>query len=57
MLEEVVGAVGLDPALESDKEAVPRAPGMKYRHYALRRRCICLWAGTPTAIWQGSRSC
>ncbi|MDD4084507.1 MAG: threonylcarbamoyl-AMP synthase [Acholeplasmataceae bacterium] len=34
MLEEVVGAVGLDPALESDKEAVPRAPGMKYRHYA-----------------------
>lgn len=32
-LEEVVGEVGTDPALV-DADQAPRAPGMKYRHYA-----------------------
>ena len=32
-LEAVVGEVLLDPALTDTKEA-PKAPGMKYRHYA-----------------------
>lgn len=35
MLEEVIGAVGVDPALQGqDTDARPKAPGMKYRHYA-----------------------
>lgn len=33
-LEEEVGVVELDPALSGSKTAKPRAPGMKYRHYA-----------------------
>jgi L-threonylcarbamoyladenylate synthase len=37
MLENVIGEVEVDPAVlsrEPDPGAVPRAPGMKYRHYA-----------------------
>lgn len=34
MLTEVLGAVEIDPALAGDKNFKPRAPGMKYRHYA-----------------------
>ncbi|QUI20915.1 threonylcarbamoyl-AMP synthase [Vallitalea pronyensis] len=35
MLEKVVGAVVEDPAIKSMNEnMVPKAPGMKYRHYA-----------------------
>ena len=41
MLEEVVGRVGVDPALLEEKprkDIVAKAPGMKYRHYAPRGR-------------------
>lgn len=34
MLEEVLGAVEIDPALEGKGDFKPKAPGMKYRHYA-----------------------
>jgi L-threonylcarbamoyladenylate synthase len=37
MLENVIGQIEVDPAIlqkEPDKEAAPKAPGMKYRHYA-----------------------
>ncbi|QUH29507.1 L-threonylcarbamoyladenylate synthase [Vallitalea guaymasensis] len=35
MLEEVIGSVSIDPAIKSsNKNLVPKAPGMKYRHYA-----------------------
>lgn len=34
MLTEVLGAVDIDPALQGDKNFKPKAPGMKYRHYA-----------------------
>lgn len=34
MLEEVLGAVEIDPALDGSVESRPKAPGMKYRHYA-----------------------
>lgn len=34
MLSEVLGAVEIDPALQGDKNFKPKAPGMKYRHYA-----------------------
>ncbi len=33
MLEEVLGAVDIDPGLIK-KDQIPKAPGMKYRHYA-----------------------
>ncbi|WP_226642816.1 L-threonylcarbamoyladenylate synthase [Mesobacillus subterraneus] len=32
-LEEIVGEVGVDPALK-DSDQAPKSPGMKYRHYA-----------------------
>ncbi len=34
MLTEALGAVEIDPALQGDKSFKPKAPGMKYRHYA-----------------------
>jgi L-threonylcarbamoyladenylate synthase len=37
MLENVIGNVEYDPAIliqDPDKDLVPKAPGMKYRHYA-----------------------
>ncbi len=34
MLTEVLGTVEIDPALHGDKNFKPKAPGMKYRHYA-----------------------
>lgn len=34
MLTEVLGAVEIDPALQGDASYKPKAPGMKYRHYA-----------------------
>lgn len=34
MLTEVLGVVEIDPALLGDKNFKPKAPGMKYRHYA-----------------------
>lgn len=33
-LEAVIGEVDLDPAFQVDAAAAPRAPGMKYTHYA-----------------------
>lgn len=34
MLTEVMGAVEIDPALQGNPALKPKAPGMKYRHYA-----------------------
>ena len=34
MLEEVVGEVQIDRGLSADSKTPPKAPGMKYRHYA-----------------------
>lgn len=37
MLEDVIGPVGMDPGLEKENTKVrPKAPGMRYRHYAPR---------------------
>lgn len=41
MLQEVLGEVCLDPTmLESDCQQAPKAPGMKYRHYAPRGELV-----------------
>jgi L-threonylcarbamoyladenylate synthase len=37
MLENVIGPVGVDPIIlnrNPDKDIIPKAPGMKYKHYA-----------------------
>jgi len=48
MLESVIGPVAVDPALSSET-ARPRAPGMKYTHYAPRAP-LTLYAGGAAAI-------
>ncbi len=41
MIQEVIGEVSMDPGLEHSNSAVPpKAPGMKYRHYAPRADLI-----------------
>ncbi len=48
MLEERLGAVEVDPALNGDPALRPKAPGMKYRHYA-PRASMYLYEGTQAA--------
>ncbi len=49
MIAAVCGSVGVDPAVTEggmkDPTAVPKAPGMKYRHYAPRGRISVLEGG------------
>lgn len=42
MLEDVIGRVEIDPAImgKMDGKAKPKAPGMKYRHYAPKARLL-----------------
>ena len=41
MFEEVIGPVGVDETLLSDKSTqAPKAPGMKYRHYAPKAKLM-----------------
>lgn len=51
MLAEVVGDVQLDPALVGKSE-VPKAPGMKYRHYAPKAPLI-LFTGADENLSSG----
>ena len=49
MLEEVVGEVWIDKGLEADAKTPPKAPGMKYRHYAPKAELIIV-EGAETAV-------
>lgn len=51
MLSDVVGAVRIDPAIMGSlKEGtVPKAPGMKYKHYAPDAQLVIV-EGNPTAV-------
>lgn len=40
MLEEVVGEVQIDRGLSADSKTPPKAPGMKYRHYAPKAELV-----------------
>ena len=40
MLEEVVGEVQMDKGLDADAKTPPKAPGMKYRHYAPKAELV-----------------
>ena len=49
MLEDRLGAVEIDPALNGDPALRPRAPGMKYRHYAPKAP-LYLYEGEQAAL-------
>lgn len=50
MLEEVIGEVRMDPGLSgAEPEVKPKAPGMKYRHYAPKAELI-LVSGQEGAV-------
>jgi L-threonylcarbamoyladenylate synthase len=49
MLEEVVGPVEVDKGLLKDVKTPPKAPGMKYRHYAPKAELIIV-EGTTDAV-------
>lgn len=51
MLKQVVGSVELDPAVLGpvEKDQRPRAPGMKYRHYAPQAKLTVI-EGEPGAV-------
>ena len=50
MLEKIIGKVDVDSALLSDtSEEAPKAPGMKYRHYAPKAQMIIV-SGEPKEI-------
>ena len=46
MLEDAVGEVDVDPAVRMaaglESHVTPKAPGMKYRHYAPETKCILI---------------
>ncbi len=49
MMEQVIGEVRMDPGLMKDDPSVrPKAPGMRYRHYAPRAR-MAIVEGTPAS--------
>ena len=51
MLEEVIGEVAVDKTLISDDtEEAPKAPGMKYRHYAPKAQLIIVEGETEEAV-------
>ncbi len=51
MLEEVIGEVDVDIALLSDDaEEAPKAPGMKYRHYAPKAQLMIVEGETEDAV-------
>ncbi len=57
MLEEALGNVKKDPAVfgNADENAVPRAPGMKYRHYA-PKGIVTIVSGERTNVIDHIRS-
>jgi len=68
MMEAVIGAVGVDPTLmiKPSEDLRPKAPGMKYRHYApkaeltlyegsIDRVAKAVWEQTIESLKQGAR--
>lgn len=51
MLEEVIGEVAVDKTLLSDESGeAPKAPGMKYRHYAPKAQLMIVEGDTVEAV-------
>ena len=56
MLSEVLGRVEMDAGLDSDDPAVrPKAPGMRYRHYAPKARMVIVEGDPEKVIEQINR--
>lgn len=50
MLEEVVGEVQIDKGLLDDATTPPKAPGMKYRHYAPKAELIIVEGASEAVV-------
>lgn len=50
MLEEVVGEVQIDKGLSADSKTPPKAPGMKYRHYAPKADLIIIEGNAEAVV-------
>lgn len=50
MLEEVVGEVQIDKGLSADAKTPPKAPGMKYRHYAPKAELIIVEGASEAVV-------
>lgn len=50
MLQEVVGEVRIDKGLSADSKTPPKAPGMKYRHYAPRAELLIVEGACEAVI-------
>lgn len=50
MLEEIVGEVQIDKGLASDAKVPPKAPGMKYRHYAPKAELIIVEGNSEAVV-------
>ena len=50
MLEEVVGEVQIDKGLAVDAKVAPKAPGMKYRHYAPKAELIIVEGDSEAVV-------
>ncbi len=52
MIENILGPIGYDPALllhRPEENLIPKAPGMKYRHYA-PEGCLTIYEGSLTEV-------
>lgn len=50
MLEEVVGEVQIDKGLFADSKTPPKAPGMKYRHYAPKAELVIIEGNAEAVV-------
>ena len=52
MIEEVIGKIEIDPAIlsQSDENCLPKAPGMKYTHYAPKANVILVQGQDLAAV-------
>ncbi|MDK2808852.1 MAG: L-threonylcarbamoyladenylate synthase [Clostridiales bacterium] len=60
MLEKAVGEVRIDPAVlskKADPNLVPKAPGMKYKHYAPKAELTIMEGALPLVTEEINRRC
>ena len=50
MLQEVVGEVQIDKGLDADSKTPPKAPGMKYRHYAPKAELMIVEGSSEAVV-------
>ena len=50
MLQKVVGEVQIDKGLDADSQTPPKAPGMKYRHYAPKAELMIVEGSSEAVV-------